>query len=432
MLQTLLSEIWDALAFHREGQLSVYLRSIWNLFDVVCAILAIFVITQMASLKVTLAAKVDEISVISSQDEATKRLSELDELYDTGIARMRLAAFVSIILQALRVLKYFRNQPRLSVMSKTLANSANDLFHFFVLFMVLFMSWSIAGYFSFGHKVEGFSTITLTVQTMFNMLLGDFDWGALQEANETIGMIFFMSYMILIVLIALNMLLAIVMDAYTEVKDGVASDAPSLIDDSVKLIIEMPQFLHTAASTTCRDLRSSLKCLFARNASAVSPDGLKPATPPFKGPINREQTGFLVRALSDGLWASRQTLTSHNLASLGCTKPDEVLAAVQEFAVARRSKMDSYDEAAEMTKALNAKVDDLTAKLDALVSCFPDAAKRVKQMEEEKTSRVVAKRKAASSALGAPPAQGSPTLTPGGGDSNDMVEIVKPADVVEF
>ena len=269
---------------------------------------------------------------------------------------------------------------RLSVVTKTLANSAVEMFHFFVLFLVLFMSWTLAGFFSFGHRVEAFSTIGNSVHSMFNMLLGDFDWPALDAANPTVGALFFMSYMVFIVLIALNMLLAIVMDAYSEVKAEVADDAPSLVDDFGKLILEMPFFICTMVRSTFRPLRATL----SRSSVVPSGEEAEQKASAFDGPINREQTGMLVRELSDGIHSLKRIVTADDLRAMGCSKPEEIVRVVQMFAKHRAEHLGSYDENAALTKKLQTQVDDLTAKMDALLTCFPAAVAIVKELEDQK------------------------------------------------
>merc|ERR1719163_822815 len=51
----------------------------------------------------------------------------------------------------------------------------------------------------------------------FRMALGDFDWGDLARNGRFEAGIYFWIFQILVVLVLLNMLLAIVMDAYTDV-----------------------------------------------------------------------------------------------------------------------------------------------------------------------------------------------------------------------
>lgn len=54
---------------------------------------------------------------------------------------------------------------------------------------------------------------------LFRVILGDFDFLALEEANRSMGPVFFISYIFVIFFIILNMFLAILFDTYAEVKE---------------------------------------------------------------------------------------------------------------------------------------------------------------------------------------------------------------------
>ena len=54
--------------------------------------------------------------------------------------------------------------------------------------------------------------------SQFRMLLGDFKYADLQQANYILGPAYFVFYVFFIFFILLNMFLAIVNDAYSEVK----------------------------------------------------------------------------------------------------------------------------------------------------------------------------------------------------------------------
>merc|ERR1719326_654198 len=61
-------------------------------------------------------------------------------------------------------------------------------------------------------------------------MMGDFDWTVMGATGRVVAGIWFWIFMILIVLLMLNMLLAIVMDAYSEVKQQ-AGNAETLFTE---------------------------------------------------------------------------------------------------------------------------------------------------------------------------------------------------------
>merc|ERR1719313_2108096 len=59
--------------------------------------------------------------------------------------------------------------------------------------------------------------------TCFRMLMGDFDADAMLQVSVVLVWIYFGTFMIMLLLIMLNMLIAILMDVYSEVKSSVQS-----------------------------------------------------------------------------------------------------------------------------------------------------------------------------------------------------------------
>jgi len=59
--------------------------------------------------------------------------------------------------------------------------------------------------------------------TLFRIILGDFNFQALQQANRILGPAFFILYVFFVFFILLNMFLAIINDTYSEVKADIST-----------------------------------------------------------------------------------------------------------------------------------------------------------------------------------------------------------------
>ncbi len=55
--------------------------------------------------------------------------------------------------------------------------------------------------------------------TLFRIVLGDFDFHELEEANRVLGPIYFILYVFFVFFVLLNMFLAIINDTYSAVKE---------------------------------------------------------------------------------------------------------------------------------------------------------------------------------------------------------------------
>ena len=59
--------------------------------------------------------------------------------------------------------------------------------------------------------------------TLFRIILGDFNFHELEEANRILGPIYFILYVFFVFFVLLNMFLAIINDTYSEVKADIAT-----------------------------------------------------------------------------------------------------------------------------------------------------------------------------------------------------------------
>ena len=58
--------------------------------------------------------------------------------------------------------------------------------------------------------------------TLFRIILGDFNFHELEQANRVLGPIYFILYVFFVFFVLLNMFLAIINDTYSEVKAEIA------------------------------------------------------------------------------------------------------------------------------------------------------------------------------------------------------------------
>jgi len=122
------------------------------------------------------------------------------------------------MLIVMRLFEAFAHQPRLSIVTSTLGDAFVDLAHFLLVFLSIFLTYAVAGVVLFGREVDSFTNVMRACNTCFRIMMGDFDWEELLEVGRMFAGVWFLSFVVIIVLLMLNMLLAIVMDAYSEQK----------------------------------------------------------------------------------------------------------------------------------------------------------------------------------------------------------------------
>lgn len=146
------------------------------------------------------------------------------------------------IMTSMKFLESFSAQPRLAVVTETIIRAGSDLFHFLCVLVTLFMSFTVAGMFLFGRRIWNFASLDQATIMCFRMLLGDFDWGELSEEHFVTTQLWFLLFIILMMLLMLNMLMAIIMDKYTEVKSD-ADDSKMIWTQTYDMIVEKVQVM---------------------------------------------------------------------------------------------------------------------------------------------------------------------------------------------
>jgi hypothetical protein len=130
---------------------------------------------------------------------------------------MKFFMFLYSFVLIFRFFKAFSAQPRLAVVANTLFFAGSDLAHLFFVLFTIFFAFALAASIMFGHELKSFSGPANSALECFAILLGAFDFPAMMLVDP-LAWVWFWSYEIILFLVLLNMLLAIVMDAYATVK----------------------------------------------------------------------------------------------------------------------------------------------------------------------------------------------------------------------
>ena len=137
----------------------------------------------------------------------------------------------------IRLLKAFDFQPKLALVSRTIEKAASHLAHFGLLFGFVLTGFSACAFVTFGRISSSFSDMGSAMKTCFNVFLGEIDIDEEMSASDyEIGwLVFYFSFLMVSFFLLLNVLLAIVVDAYVEVKDD-ASGSRGVFEEIVTIV----------------------------------------------------------------------------------------------------------------------------------------------------------------------------------------------------
>ncbi|TMW40608.1 hypothetical protein DOY81_014312, partial [Sarcophaga bullata] len=101
---------------------------------------------------------------------------------------------IVVFLVWIKMFKYISFNKTMMQFSTTLRRCAKDLFGFAVMFFIVFLAYAQLGLLIFGSSHPDFRAFSVSVITLMRMFLGDFEYNLIEEANQILGPIYFLTY----------------------------------------------------------------------------------------------------------------------------------------------------------------------------------------------------------------------------------------------
>ncbi|KAG9344020.1 hypothetical protein JZ751_012496 [Albula glossodonta] len=135
-----------------------------------------------------------------------------------------------------------------------------DITGFAIMFFIIFLAYAQLAYLVFGTQVNDFSTFQACIFTQFRIILGDFEFSEIEEANRILGPLYFTTFVFFVFFILLNMFLAIINDTYSEVKGDMAQQKSEMeLTDLIKKGYNQAMVKLRLKRTTVDDISESLR-----------------------------------------------------------------------------------------------------------------------------------------------------------------------------
>ncbi|XP_078532323.1 polycystin-2 [Lissotriton helveticus] len=230
-----------------------YFRGVWNCLDVVIIVLSV----------VAIAINIHRVSTISGllknllEEQTT--FPNFEPLAYWQIQFNNVAA-VTVFFAWVKLFKFINFNRTMSQLSTTMSRCAKDILGFAIMFFIIFLAYAQLAFLVFGTQIDDFSTFQDCIFTQFRIILGDFNFTEVEEANRILGPIYFTSFVFFMFFILLNMFLAIINDTYSEVKSDMAQQKNEMeLTDLIRKGCSKAMIKLKLKKTTVDDISESLR-----------------------------------------------------------------------------------------------------------------------------------------------------------------------------
>jgi hypothetical protein len=185
---------------------------------------------------------VDPQSGTTIDDTVVFFFTELDMIYQFVFTAeyMRMASFFNALLVLIALFVSTKTHPRIALLVSTVAECYDDLFHFLLLWAIIYFSFGIMATIIFGAKYEAFKDTTTTVGiTQLDMMIGGLEYVPEDFAADTLLMIYISCFFMVLFFFMLNFMLSIVVEAYLRVKRAIEDQ-----ETEQNFIMDMASVLH--------------------------------------------------------------------------------------------------------------------------------------------------------------------------------------------
>ncbi|KAJ1218769.1 hypothetical protein NDU88_006345 [Pleurodeles waltl] len=230
-----------------------YFRGLWNCLDVVIIVLSV----------VAIGINIHRVSTINGllknllEEQTT--FPNFEPLAYWQIQFNNIAA-VTIFFAWVKLFKFINFNRTMNQLSTTMSRCAKDILGFAIMFFIIFLAYAQLAFLVFGTQIDDFSTFQDCIFTQFRIILGDFNFTEVEEANRILGPIYFTSFVFFMFFILLNMFLAIINDTYSEVKTDMAQQKHEMeLTDLIRKGCSRAMIKLKLKKTTVDDISESLR-----------------------------------------------------------------------------------------------------------------------------------------------------------------------------
>ncbi|XP_019634629.1 PREDICTED: polycystic kidney disease protein 1-like 2 [Branchiostoma belcheri] len=127
-----------------------------------------------------------------------------------------------VFLSTLKFMKILRFNKKISMLSATVRHSSAMMVPFAVQFMLVFFAFVHFALIVFGEGSLKYNDIISAAETIFSMTIGKFDHQELTDIHMVLGPVFFITFMLTVFLVIINISFTIINDSFVEVRSDIS------------------------------------------------------------------------------------------------------------------------------------------------------------------------------------------------------------------
>jgi polycystin 2 len=177
---------------------------------------------------------------------------------------------VNAVVTWLKTLKYLNEFPHLSMLSITMSNAYYPTVSFLIMFFIIFAGCGQAFNMAFGPYMKSYNNFTTSMMSLFRALLGEFEYEEMQQTDRLVGPLLFITFMLLVLFVLVNMFIAILSEAYEKAKIEVFGDSFASRDERWKDAVTFIEYIGGSASHVCTGVSKVCKKAVGMSGTQVS------------------------------------------------------------------------------------------------------------------------------------------------------------------
>ncbi|VVC36763.1 Polycystic kidney disease type 2 protein,Polycystin cation channel, PKD1/PKD2 [Cinara cedri] len=145
----------------------------------------------------------------------------------------------AFFLVCVKIIKYTDLNRTMTIVYLSVGRSFKIVAGYLVLMTVVVIAFAMLGYCAFGAQVKGFSTVNDSFLSSLRILMRDFDFRSLEQADQSFTAFIFVLFTCVVIFVILTMLVAIVFHGYFDVNvEELLGDRKRYVCDSVSTYLE--------------------------------------------------------------------------------------------------------------------------------------------------------------------------------------------------